>query len=235
MKNSIALCLLVVLLGFFGTSCGTTYPRPVFATFAKTPAPLKVFKSIEKNRVNACTMFQNAIIEIKGKGMAAIGLCSYDINRGYIAVSLISTTGIKLIEVAEFNGKRRQVFAMSDIANGDKAANRIADDVKRIYIQPTGPPQYLKCSVNSVLFIWSKGKIRNELRLGHDSPSNPIVLQEKKIFLDNELEGAVFYYDYKDINGKQFPMRIRYENYKYNYNLTLKNKEVVDSAQPDKK
>ena len=231
----IKILAIIVLPGLIVASCTTTYPRPKFIDFPKTPEPLKLLKEFRKNQIVSCTMAQNAVLDLNGKSMAAIGLCAFDNSRGYLAVSLISTTGIKLIEVAEFNGKRRSVFAISDISNEEKAADRIADDVKRIYTHPKGNPLYYQCNSNKVVFIWPTGKIKNELSLGYNPQSGKVVLKEKKIFVDNVLEGCVFYYDYQDFKGKDIPMRIRYENYKYGYSLTLKNTEVVEGGQYNKK
>ena len=212
------------------SSCSTGYPRPVFADFAIAPKPLKVLQGFKKNRLEACTLVQNAILDIKGKKMVAIGLCAYDMNRDYIALSLISTTGIKLIEIAEFNGKRRSAFAISDIADGNQAANQIADDIKRIYMQPKTDPLYYNCTKNKVVFIWRDGKNQNELLFGFQKNTGKAVLKEKKIFDNKKLQAAVFYFDHKEFNGKSIPMRIRYENYQFNYNLTLKNQEVIEGA-----
>jgi len=231
MKNYIYIRMAsVLLLCIVCSSCSTGYPRPVFANFAIAPEPLQVLKEFQKNRLEACTLVQTAILDIKGRKMVAIGLCAYDMNRDYIALSLISTTGIKLIEIAEFNGKRRAAFAISDIADGDQAANQIADDIKRIYMQPKNNPLYYNCTKNKVTFIWRNGKKQNELLFGFQKDTGKAVLKEKKIFDNKKLQAAVFYFDHKEFNGKNIPMRIRYENYKFNYNLTLKNQEVIQGA-----
>ena len=182
----------------------------------------------------SCTMAQNAVLEMKGRSIAAIGLCAFSNERGYLALSLISTTGIKLIEIAEFNGKRRSVFAISEIADDEKAADLIADDVKRIYFHPLGNPLYYQCSANKVRLIWIEGSIKNELSFGFDQELERTVLKEKKIFIDNELAGLVYYYDHQVFNGRNVAMRIRYENYKYGYNLILKNREVIEGVQSNK-
>lgn len=216
-------------------SCMSDYPRPEFEYFPQTPNPLKVLKEFRKNQIVSCTMAQNAVMEINNKSIAAIGLCAFNSEQGYIALSLISTTGIKLIEVAEFNGKRRAVFAISDISDENKAADRIADDVKRIYIHPTGNPAFYQVSDPKVTFIWLKDKVKNELSFGYDHKLKRTVLKEKKILIEDELVGSVFYYEHKIFNGKNVAMRIRYENYKYGYNLIIKNREVIEGVQSDKK
>lgn len=230
MKNR-KLLILIMLLSVLGiTSCRSVYPQPEFAKFAKPPVPHAVLKEFREKALTECTVFQKAVIDIKGRKMAALGLCSIDAEQKYIALSLISTTGIKLIEFAEHNGVRRSSFVFSDIATGDQAAKRIGDDIKRIYIHPNGDPLFNESTENAVILIWDKGDIRTELRFGKSSKEDigKTLLLEKKIFIDDTLEGVVYYYDYKKINEKISPMRIHYKNKKYDYSLTLKTNEVVD-------
>jgi len=211
-------------------ACRTVYQRPEFAKFAKDPSPLIVFNNFKCRYLTKATLYQNAIIDIKGRSMAAIGLCSYDTDRQYIALSLLAPTGIKLIEVAEFNGKRRRAFAIAEIASGDKAVNGIADDIKRIYFQPTVQPINYSSNDTSITFYWTFKNKKLKLKFGKspDKELGETLLFEKHIYINNTLIGSVFYYDYKKINNKIVPMRIRYENYKYDYNLILKNNEVVE-------
>jgi len=86
------------------SSCVAPYKRPEFSKFITKPQPFDVLKEFRKKNLTKATLYQNAVIEVKGRSMPAIGLCSYDTDREYIALSLLAPTGIKLIEFAEFNG-----------------------------------------------------------------------------------------------------------------------------------
>jgi len=232
--------ILILLISFFFlgiTSCRSVYPRPEFANFANSPDPREVLINFRKNNIKACSLYQTAIIEIKGKSFASIGLCSFDADKGDIALSLMSTTGMKFVEISEFNGKKKSVFSMPDIAPEKKAAQRIGEDVKRIFIQPEGNPKDYLINKNSLSFNWINGDLRTELIFGkpHQKEIKKPILMAKKIYLKDSLESLVYYYDYKCFKGKIFPMRIRYENEKYDYNLTLKTKEVSYGKKPDKR
>jgi hypothetical protein len=219
------------------TSCRTVYPRPEFANFATSPDLRKVLVDFRKNNIQACSLYQTAIIEIKGKSIASIGFCAFDAENGNIALSLMSTTGMKFIEISEFNGKKKSVFTMPDVASEEKAAERIGEDIKRIFLQPKGNPKDYITTKNSLSFNWINRDLQTELVFGKSQQQGikgPLLLA-KKIYFKGSLESLVYYYDYKRVEGKLFPMRIRYENKKFDYNLTLKTKEVSYGKKPNKR
>lgn len=235
MSKKVALVLMIMVIGFMLTSCRGAYPRPEFVYFANPPAPRQVLDDFRKKNIEACSLYQTAVIEIKGKSIAAIGFCAFDADKGDIALSLMSTTGMKFIEIAEFNGKKSSVFTLPDVASEEQAALRIGEDIKRIFIQPKGDPKDYQLTSSSLSFGWLDKDLRTELIFGR-SPEKDIdglLLLGKKIYVKDSLAGEVYYYDYKNLHGKLVPMRIRYENQNFDYNLTLKTKEVSYGKKSD--
>ena len=237
MLNKIVIISLMLFFVLGISSCKSVYPRPEFANFANSPDPVKVMMDFRKNNIQACSLYQTAIIEVKGKSIASIGFCSFDAENGNIALSLMSTTGMKFVEIAEINGKKSAILTLPDVAFKQKAIQGISEDIKRIYIQPKGIPEDFLETDRSLSFNWVNGDLRTELIFGQ-SPKKDIkglLLLTKKIYLKDLLDSVVFYYDYKKINDKLMPMRIRYENDKYDYNLILKTKEVSHGKKSDKR
>ncbi|MBN1864678.1 MAG: hypothetical protein JW808_07235 [Victivallales bacterium] len=211
-------------------SCASV-PEIHYDAFDVKPDALEIFDSFDKVRARRLTLCQSAVLEFKGQASSAIGLCSYDSGLGYIALSLISPTGVKLLEFVELNRKRRFVFVMPELAPGEEAAERIADDARRIYFHPEGKPTYYGITARYVSLVFDEGEFRTELRFGIDPGTGETVLREKRILLGDRLESLVFYLDYSDYDGLLYPGRIRYENFSHGYVLSLKNLEVVKGVE----
>ncbi len=198
-----------------------------YEKFEVTPDALEVFAAFDVGREHRLTLCQSAVLELKGQATSAIGLCSYDSGQGYIALSLMTSTGMKLLEFVELNRKRRFVFVMPDLASGEEASERIADDARRIYFHPAGTPSHYGVTDRYVNLVFDEGVVRTELRFGIDPGAGETVLREKRISVGGKLESLVFYLDYTDFDGLMYPGRIRYENFSHEYVLSLRNLEVV--------
>jgi hypothetical protein len=223
-----------IVLVFLQACATVVYKKPDFPEIKEKIKFSKVYKHFIKNFQFKGEYVQKVVIELNGRSIPALGMCSYDLLSKRVALTLLTTTGVKILELDEDDGIMKKAFIMPEMAkkirNGEKAVQQIADDIKHIYFKPFEQPNECSRNQNSVSLFFKNDIRKTELKFGLDLNNASFVLKEKYFYIKRYPESAVFYYDYELHNGKLIPMRIRYENYLYGYNLTIKNTEVIDNA-----
>ncbi len=207
-------------------SCKTYFPEPQFADFEKPQNSKQIFSNFLKHHPQHLSIEQSVLITIGSKKIISIGLCRFDINNDEIALALITTTGMKILELSKTNGKTTTHFAISEITNKKNASKQLIKDIENIYFSPSGQLKNITIKKNRLIYNWSQGNRRTELLFGRLSKQSKINLLIKKIYTSGTLESVVYYSDYNLKNGKNIPMTIHYENRKFDYSLILKTKQI---------
>jgi len=200
-----------------------TYPPP---DFPELIAPLDaelVIKQFRKTWPQRATQFQVAVIEISGWPLTALGLSRFDAKNGEIALSLMSTTGVKLLEIMGPPNQQKIYFALPEITPEHQVGKQVGGDVRRIYLHPVEKADDCGFHRHRLTYGWTGREQRTELVFGGEKSD----LKIKRIFSSNRLICRIYYYDYQEVAGFRLPARIRMENLEYDYNLTLKNRETA--------
>jgi len=241
-KYRLFLNIVVTTLLFLMLSCATIsfkkpdYPLPK----AGFPKPLELVKKYRQSYAKKMTFSQKAVIELNGHKMPALGMCAFNQSEKYLALSLLTTTGIKVLEVEQKNNFIAKSFVMPDIAkkiNSEKTAvAQIASDIKFIFYFPEGKPEEFSQNKSSMSVYWKKTPRKICLKFGWNSKLKRFVLKEKMLYIKNYIESVAYYYNHQVYNNKIVPMKIRYENYRFGYNLIINNTEILnDESQPAEK
>ncbi len=201
-------------------------PEPEFANLAIPPDYTKTLAEFRKSYPSALSMDQSAVIEIGFKKIATLGLCSYNSYNGDISLALMTTTGMKLIEIEKKSKKIKTRFLIHELSNKKNAGKQLVEDVKIIYCHPSSDYNFCELRKNSLTYGWTDSKNRTELIFGKKADADDIELLVKKIYFDNSPVSIVYYHEYKLINGKNVPVKISYFNKKFNYSLLLKTLKV---------
>jgi len=221
--------LISTMSSLFLLSCASQIPKPEFANFATSPDLEKVLQKFRKSFPKELSMDQSAVISIGFRKTASLGLCSFNAYNKEIALALMTTTGVKLLEVSKKSGISKTRFAIPELAKKESAGKQLIHDVEVIYFQPNRKYDYCELRKEKLIFGWTDiYKNKTELIFGHTNESNPIELMEKKVYFDNTPVYIVYYSDYKEINGKRIPMTIGYLNKKFDYTIVLKTKKLYN-------
>ena len=210
----------------FFLSCRTGVPESEFANFETRPDYEKILPEFRNTWPTKLSMDQSAVISIGYRKTASLGLCSFNADDKKISLALMTTTGVKLLEVENKSGITTTRFAIPELAKKENAGKQLVNDVRIIYFHSDRKYNYCELRKDRLIFGWAdRYKNRTELIFGQTNASNPIELMEKKVYFDNDPVSIVYYSDYKIINGKKIPMTIGYLNKKFNYSLVLKTKK----------
>jgi hypothetical protein len=217
------------------TSCyNADFKKPVYPEPAEAfPEPLTLFSILKNHHPESMIFAQKAVLELNGHSMPAIGLCKYNQPDKFAALSLLTATGIKVLEVEEKNNRVIKSFIMPDLADKikseKKAVAQIADDIKFIFFIPEKKPvEFLKTS-SYMLLGWKNGIRKTVLKFGWAPDIHQFVLKEKIYYIKQYPEMSVFYYNHKKHNNKIIPMKIRYENFRFGYSLIIKNTDILNN------
>ena len=220
-------CLLFILAIIpFLFSCRTYFQEPEFANFATMPNQKIILSNFLQHHPNQLSMEQSALIIIGRKKIISIGMCRFDIKKDEIALALITTTGMKIVELSKENGKTTTHFAISEITNQKNASQQLIKDIHNIYFQQTSCPENIEINKTRIIYNWKNGNKKTELIFGKLSKQSKIELLVKKVYSEGTLDCVIYYSDYKLKHGKNIPMTIHYENREFDYSLILKTKKI---------
>ncbi len=217
--NYFYFCLPAVILIL--SSCKTIIQEPLFVNFENPPDYTVTLREFRESWPLKLSMDQSAIIKIGPKKVATLGLCSFNAENGDISLVLMTTTGMKLIEIEKKAENSKIRFAIPELSDNQNAGKQLIEDVKIIYCHPKTSPDYCELRKNSLTYGWVASKNRTELIFGKNGKEQKIKLLIKKVFFDNSLVSIVYYSNYKLINGGELPMTTGYKNKKFGYSLVL--------------
>lgn len=206
-------------------SCRSEYPRPEFAETAVFPSTSRVLSVFRNDWPDSGVLRHSAVLEFRGGRVSALGICSFDADTRDTALAMLTTTGVKILQVSSKGGDIRGDFRITGVRDKDKAARNLILDVEGTFIHPSGEPDARGRRGNSLLLSWmGKGGAGTRVELVFGVPRGRVDgetrLMEKFFYKGGTLERAVFYYDYSGDGA--LPSRIRVENYSGGYYLTLK-------------
>ena len=218
------LCLILLLPIL--AACNTYFPEPEFAPLIEPPQTQNLFDDFKTKFPNKLSMEQSALISIGHKKITAIGICKFDTQKDEIALMLVTTTGMKILELSRSKNRTVTHFALPEITNKVHASKQLIADIHNIYFQPVKATDDININGNKITYTWKTEKGCEQLVFGRLPKQNKVALQIKRVFYKGTLDSVVYYSDYQRKNGKTIPMTIHYENRKYDYSLILKTKKL---------
>ena len=163
------------------------------------------------------------VFQYKRHKFSAIGYTDIDSLRKLFTIVCLNHAGIKLFELSGTDNSVECKFALEGASfpgNFDKA---VADNIRRIYFDCIpGPESRIYKKKNKIVFKQSaETGIMEYIFAGADN-----LLVEKRYYEGWRKIWSVFYYEYLRKNGKLYPAGIMLRHHKYNYQLTMRLKEI---------
>lgn len=189
---------------------GTTDTRDIVQRFGESvPDDFHLVSSI---------VFDYGLLAVSGIGYVDISTVT-----GRYKVLCMNQLGVKLFE---FQGDRNGLisqYAIEPLARQGKISEAVAEDIKRVYLDLVPPADAgVTKKKNSVIFRqrYDGGVLEHEFAGG-------VPLLIKKTYReDHRRVWDVSYYEYRQKNGKLYPMAVTFSNYRYGYRLIVKHKEI---------
>ena len=163
------------------------------------------------------------VFQYKRHKFSAIGYTDIDAIQKLFTIVCLNHAGIKLFELTGNNNSFECKFAFEGASSPGNFTQAIADDIRRIYFNCIPAPEskvYKK--KNKIVFRQpAETGVMEYIFAGADN-----LLVEKRYYKGWRRIWSVFYYEYRRKNGKLYPAGIMLKHHKYNYQLTVRLKEI---------
>ena len=200
-----------------------------FQKTAHTPLgpedPLIIVERFSDNLPEHFQLINTIVFEYNWNTFSSIGYIDINTREDRFTVVSINPLGIKLFEISGDKDGIDQHFVLEEFAKKGDFANVVGEDNKRIYFNlvPT-PEAEIKKKKYQVISrqLLSSGSMEY-IFAGKDG-----YLVEKSYYNENALIWRASYYEYWQKDGKIYPGGIILKNYKHQYSLTIRLKEIID-------
>ncbi len=214
-------CLAGVLSG-----CAATVPfnEAVPIAFDRVdPAQLvSVFSASVPDRFH---LLSSIVFEYNWYTVAGLGYLEMNTQDRSYKVLCMNHLGVKLFEFAgDRNGLTSQ-YAIEPLARRGNIAATVGEDIKRIYLDLVpAPDARFILRKQSALFRQRSG----DGSLEYEFSGEGMHLTGKTYREDHRAVWRVSYYEYRQQNGRFYPMGIVFSNFRYGYRLIVRQKEILD-------
>jgi hypothetical protein len=185
--------------------------------------PAAVLEQFRANTPETFQLLNSVVFEYSWNTFMGIGYIDINRQNGLFKVVCLNPLGVQLFELS---GDRDSIVthsAMPALMKYGDLPTAVGTDIRRIYFDlvPTGAAR-----------IW-----KSAYKINYWQPRGPGVMEyefagtgrelvEKVYYENDEIIWRVCYYEYREQNGKRYPQGIIMINYKYGYQLTVRQKEL---------
>ncbi len=163
------------------------------------------------------------VFEYKRQAISFIGYSDIDTIEKIFTVAGLNPVGIKLFELSGEKDKNELRFAIEDFTKKGNFAEAVGDDIRKIFFDRL-PEKEAKIYKRKREIVFAQNKADSTIEYVFAGEDHLLV--EKRCLVDNDVVWTVHYYEYINKNSKLHPSGIVLKNYKYDYRLILRLKEV---------
>jgi hypothetical protein len=154
-----------------------------------------------------------------------MGIGYIDINRlnSQFKVVCLNPLGVQLFELS---GDRDSIVthnALPALLQYGDLPTAVGTDIRRVYFDLI-PAETARVSKSATAVTFSQPSGSGVMQ--YEFAGNGLHLVEKVYLENDEIVWRISYYEYREMNGKQYPQGIIMTNYKYGYQLTVRQKEL---------
>ncbi|MBU0477905.1 hypothetical protein KKC91_05000 [bacterium] len=223
-KKSIALYLLFAgLVGLCSTGCSSVPFKKVQYVSVSKVQPAAIREQFASTLPRKFKIVSTIVFQYRRHKFSAIGYTDIDSLQKLFKIVCLNHAGIKLFELAGNDNSVECKFAFEGASFPGNFAQAVADDIRRIYFDSIPDPEakIYKKKKKIVFRQPSETGVMEYIFAGADN-----LLVEKRYYKGWRRIWSVFYYEYRRKNGKLYPSGIMLRHHKYNYQLTVRLKEI---------
>ena len=185
--------------------------------------PKSVVEQFKANSPENFQLLNSVVFEYSWKTFMGIGYIDIDKQNSLFKVVCLNPLGVQLFELS---GDKNTIViqnAMPALMQYGDLPTAVGNDIRRIYFDlvPSDKARIWK-SKYKVNFWQPYGSGVMEYEFAGIGRG----LVEKVYYENDEIVWRISYYEYREQNGKYFPQGIIMINYKYGYQLTVRQKEL---------
>ena len=216
--------LVLLLIGFaLVTGCTHVPFQETRYVSIGSDDPKSVVEQFKTNTPESFQILNSVVFEYSWKSFMGIGYIDINRQNSVFKVVCLNPMGVQLFELS---GDRNNIVthnAMPALMEYGDLPTAVGNDIRKIYFDllPSDGARIWK-SKNKINFSQSYGSGIMEYEFAGQGRE----LVEKVYYENDEIVWRISYYEYRVQNGKHYPQGIILVNYKYGYQLTVRQKEL---------
>lgn len=175
-------------------------------------------------------VLQSVTIRFLGRAVSGLGYLSVSNRDRSFSLNCMTPMGVNLLTVIKDPNGIQTEFSFTEEMNKPEVMEAIATDISRIYFDwvPSEPNQVKR--YRHRFCYTQKGPGKKRVRYTFGGPGHHLL--EKRYWRRGFQNAVVHYYDFRESEGKLYPMGIFLKNSRYHYSLIIKTKEFHGSKDP---
>lgn len=185
--------------------------------------PKSVVAHFKANLPETFQLLNSVVFEYSWQSFMGIGYVDINRQSGIFKVVCLNPMGVQLFELTGDRNTIATQNVMPALLQYGDLPTAVGSDIRRIYFDqvPSDKAQVEK-SPYKIIFSEPYGSGVMEYEFAGKGQE----LVEKVYSENDETIWRISYYEYREQNGKQYPQGIIMINYKYGYQLTVRQKEL---------
>ena len=219
-----SLLLTLLLLGVL-SGCSGTVPFGSAAPDMQAPLdPAALVSRFQARVPERFHLLSSIVFEYNWFTVSGIGYLELNTHDGSYKVACMNHLGVKLFEFSGDRSGLQSQYAIEPLAKQGNIAVVVSEDVKRIYLDlAPAPDARAIVRKHSVLFRQRAGEGALEYEFSRES----MRLARKTYREDHRAVWRVSYDEYREKDGKSYPLVVVFTNYRYGYRLIVRQKEIL--------
>lgn len=169
------------------------------------------------------TIIDTIVFKYRGRAITGIGYTKVDAKNNNFRTVCLNPAGVKIFEIQSFGEEIITNFVAGKLDELGDVSEKVAQDMKRIYFNRVPSDQAIVGKLKKKIIF---SQIREPGILKYVFGGIDGLLIKKKYYEKNKLIWSVSYYRWEKHQGKFYPLGIVFKNYKYDYQLVSRVKEI---------
>jgi hypothetical protein len=219
MRRLVLICLGVLFVG----GCARVPFQETPLVSLESSEPRSIIEHFQAHLPDSFKLLNTVVFEYTGQKFLGLGYIDIDRLTDVFKVICLNPMGVQLFELS---GDRNTIVthhALAPLLQYGDLPTAVGNDIRRIYFDlvPAADALIWKRKYK-ITFRQSTGSgLKEYVFAGADRD-----LVEKNYYENSEIVWQIAYYEYREQNGQRFPQGIVLTNYKYGYQLTVRQKEL---------
>jgi hypothetical protein len=219
MKSILSLIILVLV----ADGCTTAPFRETERVPLENESAQGLVLRYQANMPDSFQLLNSIVFEYNWRTFTGIGYLDIDRRNNVFSVACLNPMGVKLFELSGDRNSITNRYTIAALNRYGDITTVVGNDIRRIYFDlvPSTDARVSKGKY-AVRFRQSAGAgFLEYVFAGSDGD-----LIEKNYYDDDGIVWRASYYEYRQQDGKRFPLGIVFLHYNYGYRLTVRQKEL---------
>jgi hypothetical protein len=185
--------------------------------------PREVVEQFKSHSPESFQLLNSVVFEYSWNSFMGIGYIDVNRQNGLFKVVCLNPLGVQLFELS---GDRDTIVthnAMPALTQYGDLPTAVGNDIRRIYFDLLPSERARTWKSKYKINFWQPHGLGV---MEYEFAGKGRELVEKVYYENDEIIWRISYYEYSEQNGKHYPQGIIMMNYKYGYQLTVRQKEL---------